>query len=80
MTGQDYTICTFDLAIVMKALEIIWNEKEKYRDFIVQIGDFHTIFAYFHVRGKKMDGSRFNKVLLESGICTSEGKALQQGS
>ena len=33
--GQRYTICTFNLAIVMKALEIIWNEKEIYRDFIV---------------------------------------------
>ena len=26
--GQHYTICTFDLAILMKALEIIWNEKK----------------------------------------------------
>ena len=68
---QRYTICTSDLAIVMKALEIIWNEKEKYRDFIVQIGAFHTICAYFNILGKKMDGSGFNEVLLESGICTS---------
>ena len=80
MIGQHYMICTFDLAIVMKALEIIWNEKEKYRDFIVQSRDFHTICAYFNELGKKIDGRGFNKVLLESGICTSEGKALQQGS
>ena len=55
----------------MKALEIIWNEKEKYRDFIVQIGVFHTISAYFNILGKKMDGSGFNEVLFESSICTS---------
>ena len=44
--GQHCTICTFDLAIIMKALEIIWNEKEKYRDFVVQIGAFYTICTY----------------------------------
>ena len=69
--GQRYTICTFDLAIVMKALEILWNEKEKYRDFIIQIGAFHTISAYFNVLGKKMEGSGFAEVVLESGVCSS---------
>ena len=70
--GQRYTTCTFDLAIVMKALEILWNEKEKYRDFIIQIGAFHTICAYFNVLGKKMEGrSGFAEVVLESGICSS---------
>ena len=70
MIGQRYTKCTFDLAIVMKALEILWNEKEKYRDFIIQIGAFHTICAYFNVLGKKMKGSGFAEVVLESGICS----------
>ena len=57
--------------MISQALEIIWNEKEKYSGFIVLIGAFHTICAYFNVLRKKIDGSGFNEVVLESGIFTS---------
>ena len=56
----------------------MWNEKEKYRDLITQIGAFHKICAYFNVLGKKVEGSD----LAEVQWCYNwnhEGKTLQQG-
>ena len=69
--GQHYTICTFDLAILMKALEIIWNEKKNTETSLYKLGLFILLVHTVNILGEKMDGSRFNEVLLESGIGTS---------
>jgi hypothetical protein len=40
---QKYTVTTFDLGVVMKAMPIIWSRPAEYKDHIILIGTFHTI-------------------------------------
>ena len=66
--GQTYTITTFDLGVCMKALPLIWNDPEKYKNHIVMVGTFHLVCAYLKMVGKKMAGSGLSDVLLEAGL------------
>lgn len=69
--GQRYTITTFDLGVCMKAYPILWKSPNTYKDHIVMIGSFHTVCAYLKMVGKKMEGSGFSEILLESGLMSS---------
>lgn len=69
--GQKYAITTFDLGVCMKAYPILWKNPTVYKDHIVMIGTFHVICAYLKMVGKKMAGSGFSDILLESGLMSS---------
>ena len=69
--GQDQTIVTFDLATAKKAYSIIWNAPNTYKDVFIRLGTFHVICAYFKAMGKVLEGSGFEEVVLESGMCAS---------
>ena len=51
----------------MKALPLIWNDPDKYKNHIVMVGTFHLVCAYFKMVGKKMAGSVLSD-LLEAGL------------
>ena len=68
--GQSIVITTFDLGVCMKAYPLVWNSQEKYKNYIIMIGTFHLIMAYFKMIGKKMAGSGFSDVFLEAGMIT----------
>ena len=67
--GQRYTIMAYH--ILWKAYPILWKSPETYKDHIVMIASFHTVWAYLKMVGKKMDGSGFSKILLEAGLMSS---------
>ena len=69
--GQCYVFTTFDLGVCMKAYPLIWKFPERYERHIVLIGTFHLTMAYYKMIGKKMDGSGFSDVLMESGLISS---------
>jgi hypothetical protein len=69
--GQLYTITTFDLGVVMKALPIIWQNPERYKNHIVLIGPFHTIMNYLNMLGHKMAGSGYSEIIIEANLVTS---------
>ena len=69
--GQSIVITTFDLGVCMKAYPLVWNNPVKYKNHIIMIGTFHLISAYFKMIGKKMAGSGFSDILLESGLITN---------
>lgn len=69
--GQTYTVTTFDLGVCMKALPLIWNNPDKYKNHIVMVGTFHLVCAYLKMIGKKMAGSGLADVLLEAGLIGS---------
>ena len=69
--GQTDTISTFDLGVCMKALPLIWNNPDKYKNHIVIVGTFHLVCAYFKMVGKKMADSWLSDVLLEAGLIGS---------
>lgn len=69
--NQEVTIITFDLAVVMKAYSIMWQNPEEFGDVLVRIGVFHTICSYLGVLGKMMTGTGFEDIVIEAGICAS---------
>ena len=52
----------------MKAYPIIWKSPDFYSDHIVMIGSFHLCCAYLKMIGKKMKGSGFMDILIDSGL------------
>ena len=69
--GQDYHFVTYDLGVCLKAFPLIWNHPVKYEKHIVLIGTFHIVCAYLKMLAKKMKGSGFSDILIESGLMTS---------
>ena len=69
--GQKYAIVTYDLGVCLKAYPLIWNYSERYKNHIVMIGTFHIICAYMKMVAKKMKGSGFSDILMESDLMTS---------
>ena len=69
--GQEYHIVTYDLGVCIKAYPLIWNYPVKYKKHIVLIGTFHIVCAYMKMIAKKMNGSGFSDILIESGLMTS---------
>ena len=59
--NQNYTIVTFDMALAMKAYQIIWQSSQHFKNAIIQTGVFHTICSYSGVLGKILRGSIFQK-------------------
>lgn len=69
--GQDYHIVTYDLGVCLKAYPLLWNYPNKYNKHIVLIGTFHIVCAYMKMLAKKMKGSGFSDILIESGLMSS---------
>ena len=65
------TIITLDLATAKKAYSIIWQDPETYKNVFIRLGTFHTICAFFKALGKTLEGSGFEEIVLESGMCSS---------
>ena len=69
--GQKYTVITFDLGVIMKAMPIIWNKPNGYRGHIILIGAFHTIMNYLNMIGHKMAGSGDSEIIIEANLVTT---------
>ena len=69
--GQLYTITTFDLGVVMKAMPLIWSRPTAYKNHIILIGTFHTIMNYLNMLGHKMAGSGYSEIIIEANLTTS---------
>lgn len=69
--GQTYTIFTGDLAVAKKAYEITWQYPIKYNNTIIRMGIFHDLISYLGCIGKRMNGSGFEEIIIEAGICAS---------
>ena len=55
----------------MKAYPLVWNFPDRFKRHIILIGTFHLNMAYLKMIGKKMAGSGFEDILLESGLISS---------
>ena len=69
--GHSYVITTFDLRVCMKAYPLLWNDPARYKTHIVMIGTFHVVCGYLKMIGKKMEGTGFSDIMLESGLMSS---------
>ena len=69
--GQYFVYTTFDLGVCMKAYPLIWKYPQMFNRHVVLIGTFHLAMGYYHMIGKKMEGSGFTDVLLEANLASS---------
>ncbi len=67
--GQKYVITTFDLGVTMKAMPIIWDKPDLYRDHVVLIGSFHSHELPEYARTQ--DGRVWVRRDLEANLVTS---------
>lgn len=70
--GQKYTLLTFDLGGVMKAMPLIWQNPDRYKYHVVTPGAFHTCMNYMGtLTGRKCLGSGYAEILIEAGLVTT---------
>lgn len=65
---QHDAIVVFDQAIYAKALEIIWENQERFQRIVPRLGAFHTICAFSAAIGKRFGEAGLSDILVESGI------------
>ena len=71
MLQQEYTLVTMDLAAAKLAYNIIWGDRESYKNVIVNLGPFHTMCSYMGAIGKMMSGSGFEDIVVEAQLYAS---------
>lgn len=66
-----YTHITLDAGAAIKAFHVVWNNPAEWSDIIIHLGDFHAMMAFFAVIGRFVEGSGFEDVLFQAGLCSS---------
>ncbi len=62
-----------DAGAASKFYHVVWNNPEEYKRVIIHLGDFHGLMEFFGVIGKIIQGSGFEEIVYEAGLCTSGG-------
>ena len=70
-SNMSYTHNTLDVGAAIKAFHVVWNNPDAWSDIIIHLGDFHAIMAFFAVIGRFVEGSGFEDVLFQAGLCSS---------
>lgn len=65
---QEDVIVVFDQAIYAKALEIMWQNEQRFRRLVIRMGAFHITCAYLAAIGKRFGDAGLSDVLIESGV------------
>ena len=69
--GEKYVLSTFEFGGCMKALALIWEFPEEYKNHVVTLGPFHTVMSYIGMlTSHKCMGSGYSEILLASGLVT----------
>ena len=68
-----YAHITVDAGAAMKFYYIVWNNPVEFKNVIIHLGDFHAMMEFFAVIGKMIEGSGFEEVVYQSGLCSSGG-------
>ena len=58
----------FDQALYAKATEIKWGHRQQFKDVVLRVGVFHTIFTFLSVIGKRFQDAGLRDVIIESGV------------
>jgi len=68
---QDSIIVTYDLAIAKIAFQIQKSETPMFDNLFIQMGDSHTMMAFFHAVGKLIEDCGLTDVLIDADILAS---------
>jgi len=58
-----------DLAAAKIAMDIIWNDSEKFGNVVILLGAFHIMCSYLGTLGKMMTGSGLEEIVVQAGVC-----------
>ena len=68
-----YAHITVDAGAAAKFYHILWNNPKEFDKVLIHLGDFHGMMEFFSVIGKIVQGSGFEEVVYQTGLCTSGG-------
>lgn len=66
--GQENICVTYDLAIAKVAFQIQCTEAPAFDNLFIQMGDFHTMMAFFHAIGKVIEDCGLTDILVDAEI------------
>ena len=67
-----YTHSTLDVGAAVKTFHVIWNDKDRWSNIIIHLGDFHDFMAFFGSIERFVTSSGFEEIIYQAGLCTSE--------
>ena len=65
------THITLDVGAAIKAFHVVWNDKDRWSNIIIHLGDFHVFMAFFGSMGKFMTDSGFEEIIYHASLCIS---------
>ena len=71
--NMTYTHITIDGGAASKFYHVLWNNPEEFKNVIIHLGDFHGLQEFFGIIGKIIQGSGFEEIVYQAGLCTSGG-------
>ena len=63
-----YIICVFDQAIYAKAIELTWKHPHLFKELVIRMGDFHTVFNFMATIGKRFQDAGLRDLAVESDV------------
>ena len=67
--NMKYTHITMDCGAAIKAYHVLWNNPERFGKIILHLGGFHFMQAFFGVIGTFVQGSGFEDIVYQLGLC-----------
>ena len=68
-----YTHITVDAGAAAKFLHVVWNNPVEFKRVLIHFGDFYGMWELFSIIGKVVQGSGFEDIVYQAGLCTSGG-------
>ena len=72
-SNMTYTHITVDAGAAAKFYHILWNNPQEFNKVLMHLGDFHGMMEFFSIIGKIVQGSGFEELVYQAGLCTSGG-------
>ena len=69
-SNMRYCHITLDVRTAIKAFQVLWNNSQIWNDIIVHLGDFHAMMAFFGAIGCYIEGSGFEEIIFQVGLCS----------
>ena len=80
-TNMPYVNITLDIGAAMNCFKLIWNYQNYFNNIVIHPGDFHFSKENFLIIGSIIQGSGFEDLAFQPGICTSGSmKSVLSGS
>lgn len=70
-SNMSHAHITLDVGAAIKAFHVVWNNPDAWSDIIIHLGDFHAMMTFFAVIGRFVEGSGFEDVIFQAGLCSS---------